>query len=359
MTKCHAAQPTVLNLDDSNFDTSISSGFWFVQFYAPWCTSCMSNLTIWDKLRRHTTDLKEVSIALIDVDASPSFVERFSITAYPTYLLFLSGSQNGYQRYYGEVKPSGFEKFLRDEIMKKKQKTIILRYFESRGRAEIIRLTLEACSLSYSQNLHTREEWPEIKQAGYESGMLPFAQVPSLSINQQDLVQTQSIVRYIGSMYGLIPSNIATEIDILLCGVEDLRTHYSKLVYDPKFVFKKDNYVNKVLPMWLSHFERYLSKTKSNYLVGDVLTVADLALFDIVTVNLAISDTCLENFPLLQNHVKTISFHEPIREYLLSNRRPSYQNGDKAYFDNKKKSPSPYWRTLLKSLAKRPKHDEL
>lgn len=345
----------IISLDDSNFDSSLASGDWFVQFLAPWNKKCTDEYPLWEKLSRQQISGK---LGVVDVVASPEFIKRFNIRAYPTYLLFQYGPDENYQRYFGETTVSEFKKFVTAAATKKQEDTIILRYFESRGRAEIIRLTLEACGLLYQQHLHTNEEWPEIKKSGSESGMLPFAQVPSLHIDQQNLVQTMSIVRYIGSKHGILPSNLATEIDILLGGVEDLQTRYFKLVYNPNFVSEKEDYLSKVLPVWLGHFERYLSKSESGYLVGGVLTVADLALFDIVTANLAISESCLTNFPLLQKHVKMVSFHDPIRDYLISSRRPPYQNGASASIDNESE-PSPYWNTLLKSLARQPKHSEL
>jgi len=231
---------------------------------------------------------KKIKVGVVYIDTSPDFVKRFNIKAYPTYLLFQHGSHGDYTRYFGENKANEYKKFVIHHQTKKEEETIILRYFQARGRAEIIRLTMEACGLSYHQELHSSEEWPEIKKNGYESGLFPFGQVPSLMIDQQDLVQTSSIVRYIGTKCGLILPKFATHIDILMEGVEDLRRRYSKLVYSPTFVNDKDDYLNDVLPPWLGHFERYLSKTQSDYLVGDILSVADLALFEIVTANLAV-----------------------------------------------------------------------
>jgi len=345
----------IISLDENNFDSSLASGDWFVQFLAPWSQKCTDDYPLWKKFAHIQSTGK---VGVVDVVANPEFIKRFNIRAYPTYILFQYGPDENYERYFGEISFSAFDTFAINAAVKKAEDMIILRYFKSRERGEIIRLTLEACGLLYEQHLHSSEEWPEIKKSGYGSGMLPFAQVPALHIDQRNLVQTMSIVRYIGSKHGLLPSNLAIEIDILLGGVEDLQTRYFKLVYNPNFVSEKDDYLTKVLPVWLGHFERYLSKSESDYLVGGVLTVADLALFDIVTANLAISESCLTDFPLLQKHVKMVSFHEPIRNYLISSRRPPYQNGASASIDNESE-PSPYWNTLLKSLPRKPKHGEL
>jgi len=347
LLQCRATYVVDLNAD--TFETYTMSGTWFIQFYTPWCGVCKKTLTIWEELaEKMRTDSSHCNIAIIDSDASPELNRILGITDYPSYLFFSNGKSVGHHKYIGEAKLTAFEQYIHDHSHDRPDEDrehITLRYFQSRGRAEIIRLTLEASGLSYEQKLHSSEEWPAIKKAGIESGTLPFGQVPAIRIDHRDLVQTAAIVRYIGGKHGLIPHEFKTQVDFLMGGVEDLRGHYSKLVYNKDFASKKDDYLGNILPVWLGHFERYLTKTTGPYLVGDALTVADLALFDIVTANLAVSADCLDDFKRLQNHVRNVYSQKSIMKYLLSDRRPPYQNGASAHFDNSKQ-PSQYWDTL-------------
>ena len=63
---------------------------------------------------------------------------------------------------------------------------IVLRYFDIRGLAEPIRLTLAALDLSYEEIVYDRcgddcpegiQDWIQAKQEGIESGLFPFGQV--------------------------------------------------------------------------------------------------------------------------------------------------------------------------------------
>jgi hypothetical protein len=63
---------------------------------------------------------------------------------------------------------------------------IVLRYFDIRGLAEPIRLTLAALDLEYEEVVYDRcgdqcpdgiQDWGQAKAAGTESGLFPFGQV--------------------------------------------------------------------------------------------------------------------------------------------------------------------------------------
>ena len=63
---------------------------------------------------------------------------------------------------------------------------IVLRYFDIRGLAEPIRLTLAALDLEYEEVVYDRcgdqcpdgiQDWVQAKAAGTESGLFPFGQV--------------------------------------------------------------------------------------------------------------------------------------------------------------------------------------
>lgn len=72
---------------------------------------------------------------------------------------------------------------------------IVLHYFGSKARAESIKLALYLAHMSYVFEAVT--DWPKMKEEGLKSGSLPFGQVPMLHIDGMDLVQTESILRYI------------------------------------------------------------------------------------------------------------------------------------------------------------------
>lgn len=77
-------------------------------------------------------------------------------------------------------------------------------YVDGRGNGERVRFVLAGANVDYEEkNLTTKEE----RLALVESGKLITDQVPLLSIDGLDLVQSWSIVRYIGQTRGLVPAN--------------------------------------------------------------------------------------------------------------------------------------------------------
>ena len=50
-----------------------------------------------------------------------------------------------------------------DAVSQEDSPYIVLRYFESRGRAEPIRLLLEYLQVPYEDVRYTKEEWPKFK----------------------------------------------------------------------------------------------------------------------------------------------------------------------------------------------------
>ena len=216
----------------------------------------------------------------------------------------------------------------------------VLRYFQSRARAEVIRLALELAGIEYEQKLHSGEDWPEIKTEGLEKGWFLFGQVPALHIDGKHLVQSGAIIKYIGLKNGLLPSDVDSLViaDVLLGGIEDLRKRYSQLVYSPNFESEKGTFVNDVLPMWLKHFEKILASKDDDFFFGSKLTVVDLAFFDVLTAVLPLNPSVLHDNKLhsIETFVAGVLTNKKIKKYLASDRRPKFQNGNYAHFDNEK-----------------------
>jgi thioredoxin domain-containing protein 5 len=87
---CYASD--VIELTDANFvhDTQIGQGMttgtWFIEFFAPWCGHCKKLAPVWEEV---ATELKgKVNIAKVDSTVHKSTAQRFGIRGYPTLLLF-------------------------------------------------------------------------------------------------------------------------------------------------------------------------------------------------------------------------------------------------------------------------------
>ncbi|KEH43576.1 protein disulfide-isomerase 5-2 [Medicago truncatula] len=89
----------VLILDESNFDSAISSfDHILVDFYAPWCGHCKRLSPELDAAAPVLAALKEpILIAKVDADKHTSLARKHDVDAYPTILLFNHGVPTEYR----------------------------------------------------------------------------------------------------------------------------------------------------------------------------------------------------------------------------------------------------------------------
>eukprot|EP00051_Salpingoeca_urceolata_P028399 m.486647 g.486647 ORF g.486647 m.486647 type:complete len:528 (-) comp24541_c0_seq1:74-1657(-) len=232
---------------------------------------------------------------------------------------------------------------------------ITLRYFNIRGLAEPIRLALAYLGLDYHEVAYDQcvdkecppgvEDWSKAKEAGIHSGLFPFGQVPSLTYNRVNLVQSHAILRFLGRMHHLggASDELQVTVDIVAGGAQDLRSRYSKLVYDKDSVTDTtllDEY-KTMLATWLPNFERLLVKAGGKWFANqDHITYADILMFDILDHNLRIVPTCLDKTPELRSFVHRFAHLPGIHEYLVSDRRRTRANGNSAAMDTPSAPPA-------------------
>ncbi|KAF8404228.1 hypothetical protein HHK36_009110 [Tetracentron sinense] len=88
-----SADGTVLELDDSNFDSAISAfDFILVDFYAPWCGHCKRLSPELDAAAPVLSRLKEpIVIAKVNADKFTRLASKYEIDGFPTLKLFMNG----------------------------------------------------------------------------------------------------------------------------------------------------------------------------------------------------------------------------------------------------------------------------
>ena len=80
----------LLELNQDNFDKETSGGLKLVDFYTTWCKYCANQEPI----------LKELSdngfwIGKLDCDEHPEIAKKYSITGFPSFILFKNGKVEG------------------------------------------------------------------------------------------------------------------------------------------------------------------------------------------------------------------------------------------------------------------------
>ena len=85
----NAEQTDVLELDESNFDKTVSSeNPTLVDFWAEWCGPCKAMHPVFTRLSKKYTNIK---FARVNVDQCQSIAQKFGIQAIPTFLMFKNG----------------------------------------------------------------------------------------------------------------------------------------------------------------------------------------------------------------------------------------------------------------------------
>ncbi|XP_041462297.1 glutathione S-transferase alpha-4-like [Lytechinus variegatus] len=200
-----------------------------------------------------------------------------------------------------------------------------LTYFDGRGFAEVSRLALSAAKIEYDDiYLRTREEFLQL----ITDGKLMFKQVPLLEIDGQNLIGSECILRYIcskGNLQGKPEDQ--TKIEMLSMGARDmLKAGFSGAKFQAtseKCEEMLQNAGKQSKERYLPVFEKVLGESKSGFLVGDSLTMADLMFFDSVSYVNDISQfqPLLADFPNCKRFIEHFSSQPGIKEYLASPRR--------------------------------------
>jgi len=233
---------------------------------------------------------------------------------------------------------------------------VTVRYFDSRGRAEAIRLTLSALEIDFNEIKYDRcgdkcsegfMDWPTAKAAGLKDGTLPFGQVPSITYHGETLVQSMAILRYICRENEREPDfDIAYDVDVFVGGYNDLRGKYGKMVYDSTIHDKDSTKIKDyqdTARVWLGYLESLLTHGK---FVGGAedWSYADILAFEVMDMNLRANSDIdgSKEYPLLMEIARKVVALPGVTEYLKSNGRRPNQNGNSAHFDNPTHTVTPF-----------------
>ena len=74
----------ITELNDKNFDETVSKGLKLVEFYASWCGFCVKQNIILE-------DMKEITVYKINGDNFPVITNRYGIKSYPSFVIFKDG----------------------------------------------------------------------------------------------------------------------------------------------------------------------------------------------------------------------------------------------------------------------------
>jgi len=153
-----------------------------------------------------------------------------------------------------------------------------LSYFDfSGGRGEPIRIAFHAAGVALEDNRLSFQQFGEMREG------TPFNSLPVLDIDGAAVTQSNAILRYVGKLGGLYPTDTlqALYCDEVMDAVEHLSYHIGQTMRLPADELRAAR--EKLVAGWLTTFVRgidgLLTRGGGEYFADRRLTVADLKMF--------------------------------------------------------------------------------
>ncbi|CAG5123147.1 unnamed protein product [Candidula unifasciata] len=192
-----------------------------------------------------------------------------------------------------------------------------LYYFNVRGRGELIRLLFHAAGVQFEDHRVEFTDWPALKPNTPE-GTLPY-----LCIDDKEFGESLPLSRYVARKYNLAGKTDIDQLqaDIILNHVDEIRGIVSRARNDKIYTEEQKKELEgrvatSLLPKLLKKIEKRLTENPSGYLIGDSVTIADLAFLDLLDTPLKSSPKLLDTFQKVREHRKKISSLPRLAKYL-------------------------------------------
>lgn len=155
-------------------------------------------------------------------------------------------------------------------------------------RAEVSRISLFIGNIPFEDKRLTNEDFSYVKEHGQmkDGTKIPFSQFPVLVINGEVIAQTGAIARICGKLSGLYPEDIveAGKVDQVIDAATDINMLIRPSMRENDPIKKKEmreDLSKNDLPRYFSYLEDLLSNNKSQWFVGNKMSIADIAIWRI------------------------------------------------------------------------------
>ncbi len=153
-----------------------------------------------------------------------------------------------------------------------------LTYFNfAGGRGEPIRIALHAAGIEFEDERLSFEQFGEMRLG------TPFNALPVLSVDGADISQTNSLLRYVGKMADLYPTDNlqALYCDEVMSVLEDINHKVGQTLFlqGEELRLAREKLVDGWLPVFIKGLDKLLARGGGEYFADNQLTVADLKAF--------------------------------------------------------------------------------
>ncbi|TRY72349.1 hypothetical protein TCAL_08165 [Tigriopus californicus] len=212
--------------------------------------------------------------------------------------------------------------------------SVKLAYFPLRGRAELIRLILEAKGISYQEELVASDKW------GPKKDSMPFRSLPVLHWDGEVIGQSLTIARFVAKKAGLAGNTDIEQAraDAIVDAVSDIAPKLFEIKNkdESSKPAAVQGFVDNNLTTILSISENLLKNRGGKFITGNKLSYGDIAIFNLIDLFLTKEvmtgfgfghvleaiNKLIKNHPLTYGVYNTVKNQPKIAEYLT--KRPSY-----------------------------------
>ena len=195
-------------------------------------------------------------------------------------------------------------------------------------RAEVSRISLFIGNIPFEDRRLTNEDFSYVKEHGNmkDGTKIPFSQFPVLVINGEVIAQTGAIARICGKLSGLYPEDIveAGKVDQVIDAATDINMLIRPSMRENDPIKKKEmreDLSKNDLPRYFSYLEDLLSNNKSQWFVGNKMSIADIAIWRIsgwLTSGIIddIPKNLIDKFDNLKNLYSSVNNDKKIKEWV-------------------------------------------
>jgi len=189
-----------------------------------------------------------------------------------------------------------------------------LTYFNARGRGELMRLLFALDGVKYEDNRIEFNDWPKLKPK------TPLGTLPVLEVNGLTITQSVPVARFIAKKHGLYGKSPMDQAigDMVVEIAADIRTDLATVFFEKdeaKKVVLFATFVAEKLPMKLKFLEQTLKNNGGKFFIGNSLSWADVAIYDVFYNPLQQNPDLLDNAPAVKALCQKVQDNPKIKAY--------------------------------------------
>lgn len=190
-----------------------------------------------------------------------------------------------------------------------------LHYFDVRGRAEIVRMLFKLAQVEFEDIRVTESEWTRVKLD------TPTGELPYLEVGEKQLTQSLTIARYLAREFGLAGDTSWERalVEQVVDTCDDLRAANAKIIHESdadRLAVIKSEMKDQILPKYLNRLTKFLTDHGDRYFVRSEITLADIAVHEVLTTFLQNDPSCMDKHEVLRGHRQLVEHHPNLSEYL-------------------------------------------